>query len=116
VWLSGIGAHSELKPVFVPRESHDGGAVSWALPEHWGPVTLAAYTSDAVPELKGDLLLAGRQSRGLVRVSVDHAGAVRRVESILASELGVIHAIAVAADGAIVVAESDRLIRILVDR
>ena len=116
VWLSGTGPHSELKAVVVARDSTDRGSSSWKLPEHWGPVTLSAYTSDAVPSLKGDLLLAGLHSRGLVRVTVDHAGMVQRAEWIFANELGPVHAIAVASDGSIVVAESNRLVRVLVDR
>jgi aldose sugar dehydrogenase len=116
VWVSGRSTHNELKPVFAAGESHSTAAVSWRLPEHWGPVKLAAYTGDAVPALKGDLLVAGRHSRGLVRLTADRTGVVRRAEWIFPDELGPIHAIAVAADGSIVVAESGRLIRFLVDR
>jgi glucose/arabinose dehydrogenase len=116
VWVSGSGAHSELKPVVAARDSQPGGAFSWQLPEHWGPVKLAAYTSDGEPALRDDLLLAGRDASGIVRVTVNHAGVVSRAEWIFAGELGPIHAIAVAADGSIVVAESDRLVRVVVDR
>jgi glucose/arabinose dehydrogenase len=115
LWLSGIGVHTELMAIAGNRSERSTVSPKRVLPEHWGPIKLATYMSDAVPALKGDLLLGGRGSNSLVRVTVDHAATVRSAEWIFGN-LGRIHAIAVAADGSIVIAAEDRLLRILVDR
>lgn len=116
LWLSGIGVHPELMVLSGNPLNPSAALPKRVLPEHWGPITLTTYSSDAVPALKGDLLIGGRNSGSLVRVTVDHAATIRSAEWIFMNELSRIDAVAVTSDGAILIAEADRLLRILVDR
>ena len=116
LWLSGVGVQPELMALTSNDRNSNVALPKRVLPDGWGSIRLAAYSSDAVPALKGDLLIGGRDSGSLVRVTLDHAAAIRKAEWIFMNELSRIDAIAVTADGSILIADADRLLRILVER
>jgi glucose/arabinose dehydrogenase len=86
------------------------------MPRLLGSAKVAVYESADGNAMNGDLLIASRASRSLLRVRVDERGSVIQSEWILSNQLGSIAAIAVDRDGAIFVASDDRLTRIRIRR
>lgn len=96
------------------RTRRAGQQAHYALPGVVGASSLAFYRSDAVPQFQGDMFIAARHGRYLLRVQFDDTERLRAVttEKLLEDQLGDIRAVIASPDGALYVANGSAVWRL----
>jgi glucose/arabinose dehydrogenase len=92
------------------------GAIArrYLLPQGSQPAQMTAYQHDRVPAFHGNLLVAGGERSGLLRVRLDAADPLKVVATErLFPTPGAVRAVAVEADGTIVLSTDDTLVRLV---
>ena len=96
-----------------PRRAAQRG--TFTMPTGLGPAGLTFYRSDAIRELAGDLLVAGREGGYILRVRFDPQDRGRPVstERLLEGRVGTVRALTVGPDNAIYFCTATALIRLI---
>ena len=96
-----------------PRRAAQRG--TFTMPAGLGPAGLTFYRSDAIRELAGDLLVAGREGGYILRVRFDpqDRGRPLSTERLLEGRVGTVRALTVGPDGAIYFCTDTALIRLI---
>jgi glucose/arabinose dehydrogenase len=118
LWMAEQGAEGvERVKAFAigperPRRANE--RASHALPQPLGARALAVHRGDDVREFRGDLFIAASEAAYLLRVRFDPSDPTRAMssEKLLEGRIGPVRAVAVSADGALIVAGDSSIWRL----
>ena len=118
MWLaeSGVDGVERLRAIAMTTERprRMGQRTSYAIPERVGLGAMAVHTGEGLPRFEGDLLIAAREGGYVLRVRFEQEDRHRVVttERLLENRVGPVHALAIAADGSLLVATATQLWRL----
>ena len=118
MWLGefGVDGIERLRAIAMTSERprRAGQRTSYALPDRVGLASMAVHTGEGIPRFAGDLLIAAREAGYVLRVRFEQEDRRRAVttERLLENRVGPVHAVTIAADGALYVATARQLWRL----